>query len=158
MWFLLWFLPISPLCCADGLLDRWSRWGLHQRQDCRRRPRQIRCRGCQRSKSFFQNFRCFICFCFPFYYLCWFVDIFFYLHSLPFQSHNLPKAEILECNPPKFEKEEDMSNLSILNKWVNDMTYHNKTCLTCPFWTSRIALYFIWVHTRKIPTGTSAYF
>merc|ERR1712142_88172 len=28
----------------------------------------------------------------------------------------LPKAEVLECNPPKFEKEEDMSNLSILNK------------------------------------------
>merc|ERR1712042_323305 len=31
-------------------------------------------------------------------------------------AHTLPKAEILECNPPKFEKEEDMSNLSILNK------------------------------------------
>jgi len=31
-------------------------------------------------------------------------------------SANLPKAEIFECNPPKFEKEEDMSNLSILNK------------------------------------------
>jgi len=28
----------------------------------------------------------------------------------------LPKAEVLECNPPKFEKEEDMSNLSILNR------------------------------------------
>jgi len=28
----------------------------------------------------------------------------------------LPKAEVLDCNPPKFEKEEDMSNLSILNK------------------------------------------
>merc|ERR1712121_47399 len=28
----------------------------------------------------------------------------------------LPKAEVLECNPPKFFKEEDMSNLSILNK------------------------------------------
>jgi len=28
----------------------------------------------------------------------------------------LPKAEVLECNPPKFEKEEDMANLSILNK------------------------------------------
>merc|ERR1712121_219581 len=28
----------------------------------------------------------------------------------------LPKAEVLECNPSKFEKEEDMSNLSILNK------------------------------------------
>jgi myosin heavy subunit len=28
----------------------------------------------------------------------------------------LPKAEVYECNPPKFEKEEDMSNLSILNK------------------------------------------
>jgi len=28
----------------------------------------------------------------------------------------LPKAEVLECNPPKFEKEEDMSNLSVLNK------------------------------------------
>merc|ERR1711872_542249 len=31
-------------------------------------------------------------------------------------SVQLPKAEVLECNPPKFEKEEDMSNLSILNK------------------------------------------
>merc|ERR1712042_251525 len=31
-------------------------------------------------------------------------------------SHELPKAEVFECNPPKFEKEEDMSNLSILNK------------------------------------------
>jgi len=31
-------------------------------------------------------------------------------------SANLPKAEIFDCNPPKFEKEEDMSNLSILNK------------------------------------------
>merc|ERR1711872_150120 len=31
-------------------------------------------------------------------------------------SHELPKAEILDCNLPKFEKEEDMSNLSILNK------------------------------------------
>merc|ERR1712121_392079 len=29
---------------------------------------------------------------------------------------NLPKAEVLECNPPKFFKEEDMSNLSVLNK------------------------------------------
>jgi len=28
----------------------------------------------------------------------------------------LPKAEVLDCNPPKFEKEEDMANLSILNK------------------------------------------
>jgi len=28
----------------------------------------------------------------------------------------LPKAEVYECNPSKFEKEEDMSNLSILNK------------------------------------------
>jgi len=28
----------------------------------------------------------------------------------------LPKDEVLECNPPKFEKEEDMSNLSVLNK------------------------------------------
>merc|ERR1712142_729160 len=31
-------------------------------------------------------------------------------------SVSLPKAEVLECNPPKFEKEEDMSNLSVLNK------------------------------------------
>jgi len=31
-------------------------------------------------------------------------------------NETLPKAEVLECNPPKFEKEEDMSNLSILNK------------------------------------------
>merc|ERR1712212_398457 len=31
-------------------------------------------------------------------------------------SVNIPKAEVLDCNPPKFEKEEDMSNLSILNK------------------------------------------
>merc|ERR1711970_803124 len=31
-------------------------------------------------------------------------------------SVDLPKAEVLECNPSKFEKEEDMSNLSILNK------------------------------------------
>jgi len=31
-------------------------------------------------------------------------------------SVSLPKAEVLDCNPPKFEKEEDMSNLSILNK------------------------------------------
>jgi len=29
---------------------------------------------------------------------------------------NLPKAEVLECNPPKFFKEEDMSNLSVLNR------------------------------------------
>jgi len=28
----------------------------------------------------------------------------------------LPKAEVLECNPPKFFKEEDMSNLSVLNR------------------------------------------
>merc|ERR1711931_76782 len=28
----------------------------------------------------------------------------------------LPKAEVFECNPSKFEKEEDMSNLSVLNK------------------------------------------
>jgi len=28
----------------------------------------------------------------------------------------LPKDDVLECNPPKFEKEEDMSNLSVLNK------------------------------------------
>jgi len=28
----------------------------------------------------------------------------------------LPKTEVFECNPSKFEKEEDMSNLSILNK------------------------------------------
>jgi len=32
------------------------------------------------------------------------------------QVKTLPKAEILECNPPKFEKEEDMANLSVLNK------------------------------------------
>jgi myosin heavy subunit len=31
-------------------------------------------------------------------------------------THTLPKAEVFDCNPPKFEKEEDMSNLSILNK------------------------------------------
>merc|ERR1712212_50014 len=31
-------------------------------------------------------------------------------------TENIPKAEVLDCNPPKFEKEEDMSNLSILNK------------------------------------------
>merc|ERR1712002_432092 len=31
-------------------------------------------------------------------------------------SVSLPKAEVLDCNPPKFEKEEDMSNLSVLNK------------------------------------------
>jgi len=31
-------------------------------------------------------------------------------------SLNLPKAEVLECNPPKFFLEEDMSNLSVLNK------------------------------------------
>merc|ERR1712168_319885 len=31
-------------------------------------------------------------------------------------TESLPKAEVLDCNPPKFEKEEDMSNLSILNK------------------------------------------
>merc|ERR1712002_410576 len=28
----------------------------------------------------------------------------------------IPKTEVLDCNPPKFEKEEDMSNLSVLNK------------------------------------------
>jgi len=28
----------------------------------------------------------------------------------------LPKADVYDCNPSKFEKEEDMSNLSILNK------------------------------------------
>jgi len=32
------------------------------------------------------------------------------------QQKTLPKAEVLECNPPKFEKEEDMANLSVLNK------------------------------------------
>jgi len=32
------------------------------------------------------------------------------------ENKTLPKAEVLECNPPKFEKEEDMSNLSVLNK------------------------------------------
>jgi len=32
------------------------------------------------------------------------------------QVKTLPKAEVLECNPPKFEKEEDMANLSVLNK------------------------------------------
>merc|ERR1719431_1590006 len=32
------------------------------------------------------------------------------------EQKTLPKAEVLECNPPKFEKEEDMSNLSVLNK------------------------------------------
>jgi len=31
-------------------------------------------------------------------------------------THELPKAEVFDCNPPKFEKEEDMSNLSVLNK------------------------------------------
>merc|ERR1712121_581975 len=31
-------------------------------------------------------------------------------------KESLPKAEVLDCNPPKFEKEEDMSNLSILNR------------------------------------------
>jgi len=31
-------------------------------------------------------------------------------------THELPKEEVWECNPSKFEKEEDMSNLSILNK------------------------------------------
>jgi len=31
-------------------------------------------------------------------------------------SLSLPKAEVLECNPPKFFKEEDMSNLSVLNR------------------------------------------
>jgi len=31
-------------------------------------------------------------------------------------SLTLPKADVYDCNPPKFEKEEDMSNLSILNK------------------------------------------
>merc|ERR1712121_403474 len=31
-------------------------------------------------------------------------------------AHTLPKAEVFDCNPPKFEKEEDMSNLSVLNK------------------------------------------
>jgi len=29
---------------------------------------------------------------------------------------NVPKAEVFGCNPSKFEKEEDMSNLSVLNK------------------------------------------
>jgi len=32
------------------------------------------------------------------------------------ENKTLPKAEVLECNPPKFEKEEDMANLSVLNK------------------------------------------
>jgi len=32
------------------------------------------------------------------------------------QQKTLPKAEVLEMNPPKFEKEEDMANLSVLNK------------------------------------------
>jgi len=31
-------------------------------------------------------------------------------------SVTLPKAEVYECNPPKFCKEEDMSNLSVLNR------------------------------------------
>jgi len=38
------------------------------------------------------------------------------LESSKGSSVTLPKAEVFECNPPKFEKEEDMSNLSILNK------------------------------------------
>merc|ERR1719219_2362897 len=32
------------------------------------------------------------------------------------EQKTLPKAEVLECNPPKFEKEEDMANLSVFNK------------------------------------------
>jgi len=38
------------------------------------------------------------------------------LETLKGTAVTLPKGEILECNPPKFEKEEDMSNLSILNR------------------------------------------
>jgi len=38
------------------------------------------------------------------------------LETLKGTAVTLPKAEVLECNPPKFEKEEDMSNLSILNR------------------------------------------
>jgi len=38
------------------------------------------------------------------------------LESSKGSSVTLPKADVFECNPPKFEKEEDMSNLSILNK------------------------------------------
>merc|ERR1712168_151441 len=34
----------------------------------------------------------------------------------PKGTTELPKAEVFECNPSKFEKEEDMSNLSILNR------------------------------------------
>jgi len=34
----------------------------------------------------------------------------------PKGTTELPKAEVFDCNPSKFEKEEDMSNLSILNK------------------------------------------
>ena len=33
----------------------------------------------------------------------------------------MPKAEVLERNPSKFEKEEDMSNLSILNRYCTDL-------------------------------------
>ena len=40
-----------------------------------------------------------------------------WFHFVIHQSVTLPKAEVFECNPPKFEKEEDMSNLSILNKY-----------------------------------------
>merc|ERR1712002_909413 len=32
------------------------------------------------------------------------------------ETLSLPKAEVFDCNPPKFEKEEDMSNLSVLIK------------------------------------------
>merc|ERR1712002_322278 len=37
-------------------------------------------------------------------------------------TENIPKAEVLDCNPPKFEKEEDMSNLSILTRLVSSTT------------------------------------
>jgi len=32
------------------------------------------------------------------------------------EQKTLPKADVFESNPPKFEKEEDMANLSVLNK------------------------------------------
>ena len=38
------------------------------------------------------------------------------IFHIQFQEVTIPKGEVLDCNPSKFEKEEDMSNLSILNK------------------------------------------
>merc|ERR1739838_156164 len=42
---------------------------------------------------------------------------------------SLPKAEVLECNPPKFFLEEDMSNLSSRYQRLQIYTYSGLFCI-----------------------------